>query len=61
MTKLKRKRVLSEMSQAMLADLSGVTLYRIQRAEYMWSKIRPDEAKKISKVLNCKPKELMED
>jgi ribosome-binding protein aMBF1 (putative translation factor) len=61
MSKLKRARVLADLSQTSLAEQSGVNVYRLQVCEYGWSMLRPDEAKKISKIVNCKPKELMEE
>lgn len=59
MTKLKRARVLKEFTQSQLADMSGVTLYRIQRLEYSWSEPKPDEIKKLCKVFKCQPSELI--
>lgn len=60
MTNLKRHRVLADMSQQQLADLSEISLYRIQVIERGWHMLRMDEAKKIAKVLRCKPNELTE-
>jgi transcriptional regulator with XRE-family HTH domain len=59
-SKLKRARVLADISQAELAKKSGVNIYRIQRAEYRWSELKSDEAKAISKILGVKPGEIIE-
>lgn len=58
MTNLKRHRVLADLSQQQLADMSEISLYRIQVIERGWHELRIDEAKKIAKVLKCKPTDL---
>jgi len=59
MNKLKRARVLADMSQQQLADMSGISLYRIQVIERDWHTPRIDEVKKFAKVLNVKQNELL--
>lgn len=58
MNKLKRARVLADLSQMELAEKSGLSLYRVQVCERDWQTLRTDEIKKLTKVLNIKPTEL---
>jgi ribosome-binding protein aMBF1 (putative translation factor) len=58
MNKLKRARVLADMSQIELARQSGISLYRVQVCERDWLMPRADEIKKMAKVLKVKPTDL---
>lgn len=58
MTRVKMFRRLADITQATLAKQSGVSLYRIQVIERGWHQLKGDEAKRIAKVLKCKPTDL---